>query len=341
MAAVSYIDLKSKRTEAVAPRSLFGTAFEINEGESNINEDEIQKVNKRKEKVDKTAAFRSPSSEDKLRIMKEAIERQDLKVRFAEGRLKNRQTDALRFSSTAAEVEPESNKPKGTFSPYRADVKHQSGDIAYAAEFNHLGLDSRYDYNYERCRPRIKQGSYKQAGNVLTTGNLFTYKGKSNSSSISDTGRLQLHRGISSSSARSYASSNSIPPNIKHTYGEELCSKVKLEIMAEKSSLTLDGNSTLSSSKSSPAPERDPMYDALGNALRQDIFNGVPHNKVNSLNMDSYTQDIHNKSKNEFPPMFAVQKNMDSRWAEDCVIRGRVLKAWDQMMIEKQSKKTK
>ncbi|XP_033121492.1 uncharacterized protein LOC117120576 [Anneissia japonica] len=343
--AVTYMDLKSKRTEAVAPRTLFGTSIEMNDGKPNVNEQEIEKANKSIKKQDKTTAYRPPSADEKLRLMKEAIERQDLKVKFAEGRLKNRQNDALLFNINNEPASETSRtgfhkvtgvyESERTYSPYRTDIKHHSRDIAMAEEFNRLGLDDKCDYNYQRCRPRVKLGSYQGVGNILTTGNLFAYKGKKISSTSSPT-HGKLRGELSSTSSRSSASS--IPPNIKHTYGEELCSRIKANEIKE--TMTADAKSASSSAKLSPEPERNPMYDALGHALRQDIFNGVPHNKMRSLNTDSYTLEVHSKSNNAYPPEFAVQKNMDSKWAEDCVIRSRVMKEWNQMMLEKQAKGT-
>ena len=60
--------------------------------------------------------------------------------------------------------------------------------------------------------------------------------------------------------------------------------------------------------------QSEPLYDALGNALRQDIFNGVSHSHIQSLNTSSYTDDIPAKSTETYPPKFGVQRNADSKY---------------------------
>ena len=87
MKMASVIDLKAKRTEAVAPRSLFGTVIEV------TNEEDQRKaaalpVPKRLAKPDKLAPFMPYNAEEVMRNEREEMDRQIHKARFASDNLK-------------------------------------------------------------------------------------------------------------------------------------------------------------------------------------------------------------------------------------------------------------
>ncbi|XP_022092503.1 uncharacterized protein LOC110980271 isoform X2 [Acanthaster planci] len=342
--AAAAVDLRAKRTKAVAPRSLFGTVVEIKDKKALAETERAQPLPK-PVKPDRLAPYRDPKAEDIMRAEAEELHRQIHKAKYAKGNLEETQLNAIHFSPDENTIKgsiPDGAltfTPKGHYSPYQNDVKHNPRDIALGEQFNRLGLDQKMDYNYDRFRRPATNSKFEQAGTVLGKGGLFSYKGKS----FATVGGMPKSRTGTDGLAPVESPNNKarsgifyIPPNIRHTYGDSLCD----QLLENKEEFRKSLEARLPERRRTAAPrspvhieiKSEPLYDALGNALRQDIFNGVSHSHIKSLNTSSYTEDVPARSTETYPPTFGVQRNADSKWNEDNVLRQRMKKQWDAMM---------
>ncbi|KAJ8037037.1 hypothetical protein HOLleu_17757 [Holothuria leucospilota] len=344
------LELKAKRTEAVPPRSLFGTTTEIKDEQAML-EAKILKTPEKPVKPDKLAAYKPKNSEELIKKEENKYSNQKEKTALANGKLKEVELKALNFQPDSDTIQPSIPKdavtfePKRNYSPYKHDIKLQSRDIALAEQYNRLGLELRNDLNYDHYRKSPPSNeNYQVLGSALGKGGLFTYKGK-------EYATVQPGSKTSVSSRRSNPStprapSVPIPANIRHTYGDSVCNEVieDAKILVKEGLSPAESRGTPSRSKSrTPSskqeqPEQevdDSFYDDLGNALRQNIFNGVSYSHLKSLNTSSYTADIARRSTETYPPKFAVQRNADSKWNEEMVIHQRLMKQWDAVMAER------
>ncbi|XP_041473523.1 uncharacterized protein LOC121422499 [Lytechinus variegatus] len=351
--AVSLGDIKAKRSQAVAPRSLFGTVIEV------TNEDDIQHakslpVPQRHVKKDKLTNFMAPEAKGLMKKELAEVERQVHKARFAENDLKEASHLALTFQPNPDTIKtgiPDGAltfQPKNKYAPYKHDIKLHSRDISLTEHFNKpMGLDANPDYNYERYRRPYTNGQFQQAGTILGKGGAFQ-KRDDESKSMRETFPPTTRRVRKAPSPgikpghRAFPN-DTIPDNIRFLHGEDLCKEVAkspeiLQKATTPPSKRIPGpliTAKFPPVKTSIPSETDPMYAALGTSLKQDIFNGVPYSHLKSLYKSSYTQNIHDKSDEAFPPKFAIQRNADSKWNEDGVIRMKLYKAWDAMMAER------
>lgn len=340
--AAAAVDLRAKRTKAVAPRSLFGTVVEIKD-EKALAETERAKAPPKPVKPDKLAPYRDPNARDIIKAKEEELQRQIHKAKYAKGNLEETQLNAVHFCPDESTIKGQipdgalTFTPKREYSPYQHDIKHNPRDIALGEQFNRLGLDQRMDYNYDRYRRPVTNSKYQHAGTVLAKGGLFSYKGKNYATvkgtlSGSGTGLTPVESPTKATQGIYY-----IPPNIRHTYGDSLCN----ELLENKEEFRKSLEPKLPGRRHTGAPrspvhielKSEPLYDALGNALRQDIFNGVSHSHIKSLNTSSYTEEVPAKSTETYPPKFGVQRNADSKWNEDNVLRQRMKKQWDAMLL--------
>lgn len=224
-------------------------------------------------------------------------------------------------------------QPKRDYSPYKHDVKLHSRDIALAEQYNRLGLELRNDVSYDHYKQSPSNKNYQVLGNALGKGGLFSYKGK-DYATVGPNFKPPKTSVSSMRPARSTprAPSVPIPANLRHTYGDSVCQDViedaqvliKEEVSpaGSKSSTPTHSKSTTPSSASRKVEEKTPsaddavdtFYDDLGNALRQDIFNGVSYSHLTSLNTSSYTADIARRTTETYPPKHAIQRNADSKF---------------------------
>ncbi|XP_072039298.1 uncharacterized protein [Amphiura filiformis] len=355
-------DLRSKRTQANAPRSLFGTMVEIKDPQA-LHEEEHLEPKRTPQKPDKLARFMPQDANQRLEEAEELLRKQEHKVRFQLGKMKDLENNALKFEPDQKFIKPDvpvdalTYVPTTAYSPYETDVKLNSKDISLAEQFNKLGLGSTRDYNgqseyivkkpgqfnYERYNTNPNNSKYRNAGNVLGVGGLFTYKGKEYAQVGKD---LQpLGRVFSACSFKITKKSGvgiEIPANIRAIHGARLCAELMKDEDRVKRALHLVPSGKTGKKRTSPETSSpvivhsvDPMYSALGNALRSDVFNGISYGHIKSLNTASYTEDIPAKSTEIFPPKFGVQRNADSKWNEDNVIRQRMKKQWDEVTASK------
>lgn len=331
--AVSLGNIKAKRTQAVAPRSLFGTVIEV------ANEDDIKHakslpVPKRHMKKDKLGNYMAPEANVMLKNELAEVERQMHKARFAENDLKEASHLALTFHPNPDTIKtgiPDgalSFKPKNQYAPYKQDIKLHSRDISLTEHFNRpMGIDANPDYNYERYRRPYTNAQFQQAGTILGKGGAFPKK-DDESKSMRETFPPTTRRARKTPSPgiqpgqRAFPTDR-IPDNIRFLHGEELCKEVakENEFLRKATPPPKRIPGPLITAKFPPVKtnislDADPMYSALGTSLKQDIFNGVPHSHVKSLYKSSFTQDIHNKSVEAFPPKFAIQRNQDSKYSK-------------------------
>ncbi|XP_038047238.1 uncharacterized protein LOC119721300 [Patiria miniata] len=340
--AAAVVDLRAKRTEAVAPRSLFGTVVEIKDKKA-LAEAERAKPVPKAAKPDKLAPYRDPNAQSIIKAEEEELRRQIHKARHAKGNLEETQLNAVHFSPDETTIKgqiPEgvlTFTPKREYSPYQNDIKHNPRDIALGEQFNRLGLDQKMDYNYDRYRRPATNSNFQQAGTVLGKGGSFSYKGKSYAT-VNGIPKTRSGAGLPpvESPSKGPGGIYYIPPNIRHIYGDSLCD----QLLENKEDFQKSMEAKLPQRRRTAGPsspvhielKSEPLYDALGNALRQDIFNGVSHSHIKSLNTSSYTEDIPAKSTETYPPKFGVQRNQDSKWNEDNVLRQRMKKQWDAML---------
>ena len=336
-------DLRAKRTKANPPRSLFGTVVEIKDAQA-LHEAETSEPKEKPQKPDKLARFMPKDADKFLEETQQELERQEQKVRFQNGKMRDFERNALRFEPNQELIQPDvpagalTYVPKSSYSPYQTDVKLHSRDISLAEQFNKLGFGSKIqrdyigypeyivkkpgEYNYERYRPKPNNSQFKNSGNVLGAGGLFTYNGKeyatvgNTSSQTGSFKRQPLY--LNSKSNQTSGLAIEIPANIRAIHGAHLCKELLKDEERVKKALHL-----VPSAKKKTKPEMstvvidhstDPMYNALGNALRSDVFNGPSYGYLKSLNTASYTDDIPKRSTETFPPKFGVQKNADSKF---------------------------
>ncbi|XP_071492715.1 uncharacterized protein [Diadema antillarum] len=356
------VNLKAKRTQAVAPRSLFGTVMEVKNEEDVVNAEKLP-LPPRPTKPDKLAAFMPRETSGVMRHEEQEVARQMHKARFAENDLAEASHQALHFKpnpDTIMSGIPDGAltfKPKSYYAPYQQDIKLHSRDIALTEHFNsNLGIDANPDYNYERYRRPYQHGNFKQAGTILGKGGSFRRRDPINGKSFGrkDPSLRALRESFPPTRQPVPAighghmafPTETIPDNIRALHGRELCKQMtqreELPRGPTPQEKRIPGPLIMSkfpSVKTNIELKTDPMYDALGTSLKQDIFNGVSHSHVKSLYKSSFTQDIHDKSVQAHPPKFAILRNADSKWNEDVVIRQRIFKAWDAMVIERQQAK--
>ncbi|XP_033630654.1 uncharacterized protein LOC117292639 [Asterias rubens] len=343
--AASVMDLRSKRTKAVPPRSLFGTIVEIKDEQALAETGQAEAL-PTPAKPDKLASYRDPKADTIIKANEVELRKQAHKVKHASGNLDEMQHYAIHFNPDPDTIKPQipvgalTFSPKRNYSPYQNDVKHNPRDIALGEQFNRLGLDQRMDYNYERFRQPAKNSKYQHAGNALGKGGMFSYKGKKYATVQGRGSKSRSGTGLAPVEFPNKVKSDDIfyiPANIRHTHGQDLCNTLLKNPEEFRQSMEAKEPARRRMVvKSSPSDHialtSEPFYDALGNALRQDIFNGVAHSHIKSLNTSSYTDEVASKSTESYPPKFGVQRNADSKWNEDNVLRQRMKKQWDNML---------
>ena len=328
-------DLRAKRTQANPPRSLFGTVVEIKDPQA-LHEEKHVKPKKKAQKPDKLARYISEDANKKLEDAEESLRKQEQKVRFQVGKMKDLEHNALNFEPNDDLIKPDvpigalTYEPKKAYSPYQTDVKLNSRDISLAEQFNKLGLGSTRDYNghpdymvkqpgeynYERYKTNPDNSKYQNAGNIFGMGGLFTYRGKEYATIEKSAFQPRPLAPIKSTKSEV---GFEIPDNIRAIHGSRLCDELMKDEERVKRALHLVPSAkkkktpVLSSSSPVIVHHVDPMYGALGNALRSDVFNGVSYGHLKSLNTASYTADVPKRSTETFPPKFGVQRNADSK----------------------------
>lgn len=331
-----YFDLKAKRTDAVAPRSLFGTTNEIKDKKA-LREAKNLKTPEKPLKPDKLADYKPDDVNQVMTNEENKYSDQKDKAKCANMKLKQAELNALNFHPQASTVQsgrPDNAlafQPQRNYSPYRHDVKLHPRDIALAEQYNRFGFELRNDASYDHYKASSSNDNYQVLGNVLGKGGLFSYKGQEYAT-VEPNSKPPKTSVMSKRSTRSTprAPSVPIPANIRHTYGDSVCRDVieDAQILIKEGMSPVPSKGTPVHSKSGtpnsssskpgqgepPIEAADTFYDDLGNALRQDIFNGVSYSHLKSLNTSSYTADIAKRSTESYPPKFAVQRNADSKF---------------------------
>lgn len=256
----------------------------------------------------------------------------------------------------------------------RGDLKSDSGanskqsnerwlsekDLDHAADINSIGLKPRHNYNYDKYGPAQPQHQYTLIGNPLGQGMEFPtqqdpYYGAYPPSAY--VGRRACRRrphpeaespGTSQANSRqgsALPTTNDLPPNIRHQFGTNICQNVlsdplkvseTLEDQRRKQANLRRTRVPPSAAGSEAAEECDPQYDALGQALRQNVFPGYTYDHKNSITKSTYTSNIHDNREQD-PDEFRYQRDELSTWAEQNVLRERMKKAWDSFLAETKS----
>ncbi|XP_077980645.1 uncharacterized protein LOC144435880 [Glandiceps talaboti] len=347
----SYLDLRSKRTEAVAPRSLFGTNVEIRKpGETPPNLPKQRKP-KRPIGLEKFAKYRQPGDVEKLEGSKVDYKKQWDSTSDAKDQYREVHENALYFkpdphtlghSVVRDPFQPAHITDKN---PYKTDVKLNATDVAHPELFNTIGLGNRQDYNYDAHRdPRLRSNSnYKHIGNALGKQGQVSYSANSRTGhgNTGNPGQGEYHSPIVQSNGRPAQTRSSrkeaVPSNIRHRYGTQMINDLigddekKVSDAVETVRTPIPRARTTVEEKSEKREKRtSPGYESLSNHLRYDHFSGVPVSGIKSLNTESYTNEVFTRSAAHYPPKFGILKNEDTKWNEDNVIRDRMKKAWDE-----------
>ncbi|XP_070580952.1 ciliary microtubule inner protein 4-like isoform X2 [Ptychodera flava] len=358
MAAKTYMDLKAKRSKAVAPRTLFGTNVEIKrDGDTPGRTTPIKQTPKKRGPVglEKLMKYQQPGDSERLFESQVDYKKQWQSTSHAKEKLREVEQNALFFNpdphTLGSHQVREPFKPAHITdaNPYKTDVKLSATDIAHPELFNNVGLGGRGDYNYDSYRnPRLRDNSgYKHTGHALGKSGRLAYSGNSRTGIgvSANPGQGEYYSPITQSNKqaprRAHSQTNGhVPANIRHRYGTQIMA----DLVGDEKQISegVEGMRTpVRKPRTQNEVESDRKlvqtsqgYQALSNHLRYDHFSGVPLNEIRSLNTDSYTEDVFKAAERQYPPKFAILRNEDSRWNEDNVIRDRMKKAWDEVMAK-------
>nr|XP_002733283.1 PREDICTED: uncharacterized protein LOC100373109 isoform X1 [Saccoglossus kowalevskii] len=344
-AAQTYQNLKAKRTQAVAPRTLFGTNIEIKKKGTSAEAYPTQQKARKPTKAEQYVRFQQPEDAETLRYSQSDYKKQWRTTTDAKSKFDEVEKNALYFRPSTHTVgyrrKEDQFRPAHITdrNPYRTDIKLSATDVAHPELFNTMA--TRPNYNYDLYRnPQLRDNSdYQLIGNVFGKGGQFSGSQRTGHGARHNKGQGEYHSPIIQSSIREprrslRTSNNELPRNIRHKYGGQIIhdllgddndieeALVAVETPEQK-------RERLASQNEKARNKFSPGYEALSNHLRYDHFSGVPQSKLRSLNTDSYTEDAFKRNTQNYPPKFGVQKNADSKWNEDNVIRDRLKKAWD------------
>lgn len=336
----SWMDCRPKLTEAKPKHTLFGSTLEKQDKNDTI--DDLGGLGRKKSgrrsanlpinEFDKQRKATSQVNEELVNLEKKSVYF-DLKSNNRDSRLSSKESRT------------------------KNDEKWLSyKDLDHATDINSVGLKPHHNYNYDKYGLVKPQHQYALIGNPLGQGMEFPsqqdpYYGAYPPSAYAGRRACRRrphpeHQSTSKVNSRqgssAVPSTNDLPPNIRHQFGTMICQNVlsdpmkvceTLEDQRRKQASLRRTRVLPSRAESELTDESDPQYDALGQALRQNVFPGYTQDHKSSLTKSTYTSNIHENRERD-PDEFRYQRDELSTWAEQNVLRERMKKAWDSFLAE-------
>ena len=222
---------------------------------------------------------------------------------------------------------------QGTTQPHqgheRSEQKMSRKDLENASEINgHIGLNERGSFNYDKYGRKARTHQYSLIGSALTKGMEFprhdpdyiAYPEEAYVPTTASGPRQYWPQSNQSAENakrnRSAPATEDLPPNIRHQFGTSVCQAVLAD--SGKVAETLDGQRRLANSlrrtrvvktvRSLKPEDTNPQYEALGLALRQNVFPGYTYDHKNSITKTIYNPDVHNNRVPD-PDEFRYQRD--------------------------------
>ena len=191
----------------------------------------------------------------------------------------------------------------------------KQSDIDHAEDINIMGLgEDHKNYDRQRYSDRAPVHQYSLQGDLFVPGMDFSDKRQKLSGGCKGNAHVyKRHRApdwlpkeyfMSKPKQDPVITSVELPPNIQHQFGTKVCRNVlasseKVEnAIQEQQQLKaafLHSRTRATPKKDLVKCEIDPLYESLGNALRQDMFPGLTSDHTVSVARSVYTDDVYRR----------------------------------------------
>ncbi len=211
----------------------------------------------------------------------------------------------------------------------KTDTWFRPDDLKNADQMNEVGPNGR-NYNWDKYGKKPPQHTYSLIGNVFSTGMDFSGKETLNipKEAYIRPSHARRRRGPTESGVAVQPRHGSAPPtamdlpaNIRHKFGTTVCNVVLSD--KQKVQQTLDQqrkrrdqmHKTRKQNPSTEMPpdDADPQYEALGLALRQNVFPGFTYDHKSSTSKDVYTNDVYDNRQTD-PDEYRYQRDELSKY---------------------------
>ncbi|XP_013404365.1 uncharacterized protein LOC106169449 isoform X2 [Lingula anatina] len=355
----SWLDFRSKKTEANPKNTLFGSVLERQDKESLQQLEKIDvKAYEQQELQKKEQQRRRARAQPELpEHLKKNLPGDEVLL-HTKDELKTQKTRAERLnevmdtnSQKALNFEVRKSNVRSPFSETSSKPHHwiKEEDIQHAAEINRVGLGSTRAYNRDKHGDKGPAHRYALIGDPLRKDMDFNedvYGERASTAFIETTAerlgfpsfKLQKTKKDVSKEANKY----DLPQNIRHQFGSKEVDRLLADQALVKRTLEEQelqrkhlarARSDLTGASLKYGPI-DPAYESLSNSVRQNICPGYTFPRFNiSHNKEMYNDNIF-KTRYSDPDEYRMQKDELGRWAEYNVIREKMKKAYDQYLHE-------
>ncbi|GFR66268.1 testis-expressed protein 33 [Elysia marginata] len=351
LGGIQWWSMRSKRSEALPKRSLFGTSLE------NVDKNQLQTIQGKYIPVGyirpQAELYPLPehikeriSGRDILESSRRDVLQQKHQLEEAEQQLKFKSQQALAFSESLLRS---SDTPQSKTATRPVWLSEQ--DLEHSRDINILGLNERGSYNRDKYGRKPRRHNYSLIGDVFANRMEMNVPKMIEDSEKLDAynngrsvvyGRRRQHQlpydpvkdlHFTKDRPERMKSLVDLPPNIRHMFGSRVCDSLLSD--AEKVNKSLEKRKALSGPPR-PSKKEDvkslPVnfagnYESLGATTRYNVFPGLTSGHTISRTQQEFNDEVHLRRVPN-PDEFRYQRDELSTWSEHNVLRERMKKAW-------------